>query len=244
MSTLKQKADEILAEKEAKILPENIRYGIEIFDVMGEYGATSPILYVTSKEDLDNISASLGDLAVLQYTLGLNELEYSSSVKAFKFVSAKSFDISVFLDLLNGQDRYDNEVHWGVALSDEFCIVMDLCIQKTLETDEEVGDSWYNLDVNINFKLLNSEGVGTFLVTYNGIAEIRSGASITLNCGGNTSQPVVVTSNGHSGITFSSGEQNWNELENLITNIVYSATDYMSNTEVYTYNGWSWCQIL
>lgn len=244
MSTLKEKADEILAEKEEKIIPENIRYGIEIFGVMGEYGATNPILYVTSKEDLDNISASLGDLAVLQHTLGLNELEYSSSVKAFQFVSAKSFDISVFLDLLNGQDRYDNGVRWGVALSDEFCIVMDLSIEKTLETDEEIGDSWYNLDVNINFNLLNSEGEGTFLVTYNGIAEIRSGASITLNCSGNTSRPVVVTSNGHSGITFSSGEQNWNELENLITNIVYSATDYMSNTEVYTYNGWSWCQIL
>jgi hypothetical protein len=37
MSTLKDKAQEILNEKDLKIIPENIKDGVQIFDVIGEY---------------------------------------------------------------------------------------------------------------------------------------------------------------------------------------------------------------
>ena len=37
MSTLKEKAQSILDEKNSKILPENIKNGIQIFDITGEY---------------------------------------------------------------------------------------------------------------------------------------------------------------------------------------------------------------
>lgn len=42
MSTLKEKAEEILAEKEAKILPENIKHGVTIFGITGTYTGDEP----------------------------------------------------------------------------------------------------------------------------------------------------------------------------------------------------------
>ena len=41
MGTLLNKANEILSEKTNKIIPENIKAGIEIFDVTGTYGGGS-----------------------------------------------------------------------------------------------------------------------------------------------------------------------------------------------------------
>lgn len=43
MSTLKQKSEAILAEKELKIIPENIKDGVTIFDVTGSYVDDGPI---------------------------------------------------------------------------------------------------------------------------------------------------------------------------------------------------------
>lgn len=43
MSTLKSKAEQILQEKETNIIPENIKNGVQIFDVEGTYGGGNSI---------------------------------------------------------------------------------------------------------------------------------------------------------------------------------------------------------
>ena len=43
MSTLKQKSQAILNEKTSKIIPENIKNGVTIFDVVGTYESSVPI---------------------------------------------------------------------------------------------------------------------------------------------------------------------------------------------------------
>ena len=69
MSTLKQKSEAILAEKESKIIPENIKDGVTIFDVTGSYVDDGPIYRETEDKHISNL-ACIGK----QY-FGTGELE-------------------------------------------------------------------------------------------------------------------------------------------------------------------------
>ena len=50
MATLKEKSEEILTEKELKIIPENIKKDVQIFDVVGTLDS------VITEEELENIN--------------------------------------------------------------------------------------------------------------------------------------------------------------------------------------------
>lgn len=83
MSTLKQKAETILQEKEEKIIPENIKKDISIFNVTGTYEGSSsqttlppyyilkkiPFLYINSSGQVKN-----GDSYV--FMVAYNSLKY------------------------------------------------------------------------------------------------------------------------------------------------------------------------
>lgn len=69
MSTLKEKSESILAEKESKIIPENIKSGVQIFGVNGTYAGDVPIYRETEDKHISNL-ACIGK----QY-FGTGELE-------------------------------------------------------------------------------------------------------------------------------------------------------------------------
>lgn len=56
MATIKDKVENILNEKEEKIVPENIKSGVQVFDVEGTYEGSGEdyIEYVFSKSTADN----------------------------------------------------------------------------------------------------------------------------------------------------------------------------------------------
>lgn len=60
MSTLKQKSEAILAEKELKIIPENIKDGVTIFDVTGTYNINKTVNdgYFLSSQNIENNSVN------------------------------------------------------------------------------------------------------------------------------------------------------------------------------------------
>ena len=55
MSTLKSKAEAILAEKESKITSENIKSGVQIFGVNGTYAGDAPIYRETEDKHISNL---------------------------------------------------------------------------------------------------------------------------------------------------------------------------------------------
>ena len=57
MSTLKEKAQQVLDEKENKIIPENIKNGVEIFDVVGTYTGSGADIYSSNYKINDNSEA-------------------------------------------------------------------------------------------------------------------------------------------------------------------------------------------
>ena len=68
MSTLLQKANEVLNVKQTKIIPENIKKDVQIFDIVGtleEGGAGDVKLFETIEEMQEDTSAQEGDLAIV-----------------------------------------------------------------------------------------------------------------------------------------------------------------------------------
>ena len=62
MSTLKQKAQSILDEKDLKIIPNNIKDGIEIFDIIGSYQGELNAIKTTSPWDMTVLVSLSPDL--------------------------------------------------------------------------------------------------------------------------------------------------------------------------------------
>lgn len=82
MSTLKEKSEAILAEKNNKIIPENIKNGVTIFDVEGTYtgggSSTSDVKLFSSIEEMNNDeTAEINDLAVVY---GSNRVELKPDI--------------------------------------------------------------------------------------------------------------------------------------------------------------------
>lgn len=97
MSTLKDKAQNILDEKELKILPENIKNGVKIFDVTGTYsgsGSGDVKLFETIEEMKSDVSISENDLALV-YKSTLDpideESEFAGCIFPNKVVLDKQF---------------------------------------------------------------------------------------------------------------------------------------------------------
>ena len=67
MSTLKQKAQDILDEKEEKIIPENIKKDIQIFDVTGtlEEGVDTSDATATEGDLVENTSAYVNGVKIV-----------------------------------------------------------------------------------------------------------------------------------------------------------------------------------
>lgn len=69
MSDLKTNLEQILQEKEDKIIPENIKEGVQIFDIMGTLkseGSSSGVKLFETKEEMQaDAAAKEGDLAVV-----------------------------------------------------------------------------------------------------------------------------------------------------------------------------------
>lgn len=57
-STLDDKLNEILTEKNQKIIPENIRKGIQIFDIIGTLAASGTVSSMTRYEITDAVDLS------------------------------------------------------------------------------------------------------------------------------------------------------------------------------------------
>lgn len=69
MTELETKLSQILEEKQNKIIPENIKEGVQIFDIMGTLksgGSSSGVkLFETQEEMQQDPNANEGDLAVV-----------------------------------------------------------------------------------------------------------------------------------------------------------------------------------
>ena len=67
MSDLQTNLEQILNEKETKIIPENIKKGVQIFDIVGtlEQGTSGVKLFETQEEMQADTTAKEGDLAVV-----------------------------------------------------------------------------------------------------------------------------------------------------------------------------------
>ena len=77
MSDLKTNLQEILQEKQDKIIPENIKKDVQIFDVTGTYdgggsSTTGVKLFKTEEEMQADSTAKEGDLAVVYGTITAN----------------------------------------------------------------------------------------------------------------------------------------------------------------------------
>lgn len=77
MSDLKTNLQEILQEKQDKIIPENIKKDVQIFDVTGTYegsgsSTTGVKLFETEEEMQADSTAKEGDLAVVYGTITAN----------------------------------------------------------------------------------------------------------------------------------------------------------------------------
>ena len=57
-STLDDKLNEILTEKNQKIIPENIRKGVQIFDIIGTLAASGTVSSMTRYEITDAVDLS------------------------------------------------------------------------------------------------------------------------------------------------------------------------------------------
>lgn len=89
MSELKTNLDEILQEKQNKIIPENIKKDIQIFDVIGTYTGNSGTdyevkLFETEEEMQADKSAKEGDLAVV-YRSEINNMTADTQTQFITF---------------------------------------------------------------------------------------------------------------------------------------------------------------
>lgn len=98
MSILQNNLDEILAEKEAKILPENIKKGVKIFDIEGtlESGGGSGDVKLFSSVDEMNTDTNKndGDLAVVYHGAMVN-MTKSSVLKTINFPETVTLDVAI-----------------------------------------------------------------------------------------------------------------------------------------------------
>lgn len=90
MATLKQQSQAILREKQSKLLPENIKAGVQIFDVVGTLdgdSSSSDVKLFETIEELNNdTSAKLNDLAVV-YRNEIQNAKVDSKFSKVKFPS-------------------------------------------------------------------------------------------------------------------------------------------------------------
>ena len=88
MSKLKDDLAQILQEKQEKIIPENIKSGVQIFDVVGTYegeGSSSGVkLFETEEEMQADTTAKEGDLAVV-YRNEVNNMTADSQTQYITF---------------------------------------------------------------------------------------------------------------------------------------------------------------
>ena len=97
MSTLKELSNDILTEKTTKIIPENIKKDIQIFDITGTYegsggGGSGDIkLFKTVEEMQADPEASEGDLAVV-YRSEIQSIEENSIFSSCTFPSTVTLD--------------------------------------------------------------------------------------------------------------------------------------------------------
>ena len=99
MSTLKQKAEEILTEKNEKIIPSNIKSGVQIFDVVGTMTQSGVKLFDTIEHMQEDSTAQAEDKALVYR-------ESMSSVTSDSEFDSCMFPSEVILDSEFGEEIY------------------------------------------------------------------------------------------------------------------------------------------
>lgn len=131
MGTLKELSEDILIEKTTKIIPENIKKDIQIFDITGTYegsgGGSGEVKKFTSKEEMNSSTGNKqGDLAIVY---GTEMTPWKPGMESNHFMFADTITlknpigydyISIYFDSIDGTEYgsmnftgYDNYIEFG-----------------------------------------------------------------------------------------------------------------------------------
>lgn len=129
MSTLKEKAQSILDEKNSKILPENIKSGIQIFNITGEYEGenisesrivhfiktySKCTVYIETKADNSTILNSLNILDPIECSIVvLNRSDETVNIKINEYDGR---EWQIINNLAPGESRSFNTSNYSISM--------------------------------------------------------------------------------------------------------------------------------
>lgn len=111
MTDLESNLRDILSEKESKIIPENIKNGVQIFDVVGTLGDVDTTNATATENDIINPKTAYVNGEKITGNIMLNEDRYMkddilSSIDLTNISSDISFDKKFKVYALNGRICY------------------------------------------------------------------------------------------------------------------------------------------
>ena len=117
MSDLKTNLESILQEKQSKIIPENIKKDVQIFDITGTYEGNSGVvkLFETEEEMQADESAKEGDLAVvyrseIQNMTAETETQYISFPETVTLPGAFESSVYIRLRAIDSSAMFDGNI--------------------------------------------------------------------------------------------------------------------------------------
>lgn len=141
MATLKEQADAILEEKLTDIIPENIREGVEIFDVVGTYkggGTASDSAYKVklfdTQEQMQADNTPKNDDLAIVYRQDINKWDGATAITSFTF--PKTVTLSEVPSELSS---------YGYASEDSMYVNIDCYITETSASFNLSGNNHYNI---------------------------------------------------------------------------------------------------
>ena len=111
MSTILDKVNEILAEKTNKIIPNNIKNEVQIFDIIGNYtgsGGVQDIYKVSSIQERDAIEANENDICLV-YSSSIKSINENTVFNSFHIKNSVTLPSSVSGQFIQVQFKPDEE---------------------------------------------------------------------------------------------------------------------------------------
>lgn len=245
MSTLKEKADEILAEKEEKIIPQNIKEGVTIFDVTGTYsgGGSSDILVFNTKQEMVSYGVAERGIKALINPIYSSTTYHGDGITKFKtisFPSSSQVDIAILEGVLIDYGS-ENEYNDTIRFIDGSGTVLNVTIDVTGEVNE--NEEFISLSASVRYEYVSSVSQPTeLLALYTGSWEVSSGAEVLeLSDSVGMDGTLLLTDYGTDGMYYDVNGGDLTAAEDILNHT--SNIKVFNPSEVYESNGEKWVSI-
>ena len=246
MSTLKEKADEILAEKEEKIIPENIKSGVTIFDVTGTYsgGGSDVLAYNSEQEMREDTSASEGSTALVYPTYSdyRNRISFDTILYNIDFSASGSVDLEFVKGIINEYGEENNYSGTITFENQENGAYLIVSISLTIDSDEASNEV---VSVLLNFTYGNSSPTTseTLIAHYYGIGNSTQGDEFITITNSNGSSFYELADFGGEGMRYNLDASEDFYLFDDILGAVCGVKDFTSSSNVYTKSCKEWKRV-